>query len=98
MSQTVALMLERVRASYDSAGRVWRLARSMTTPEAVETLAQYAGKLDRTARELEERASALAQTVAKTRALGAEMQALAKEAQEQLHVLRGKIPGPRQPI
>jgi hypothetical protein len=94
MSNTVSLLLERVRASYDAAGRARRLARTLTTPEAVESLAQYASELDRTAHELEERACALAETIAKTRALNAEMQALVKEARDHLASVRAKTPRP----
>lgn len=80
MSQVKVILLERARAQRDLAARARQLADGTTDAEAIAKLIAYAEEMEREARKLEDRATTLAKTIAKTRSLSAEFKSLVADA------------------
>jgi hypothetical protein len=71
MSQAVSILLEQARAHHAQAERAKRLAGAITTRDVARRLLDYAQARERLAVEAEERAFALIEATAKTRAKSA---------------------------
>jgi CBS domain-containing protein len=71
MSQAISILLEQARAHRMQAERAIRLAGAITTRDVARRLLDYAQALERLAVEAEERACALIEATAKTRAKSA---------------------------
>jgi hypothetical protein len=84
--------LERARKHRAAAERARRLARSIMTDDIVYELGRYASDLEAMAHDVEERACLLAETIAKTRSLGADIRTLIRDARDRLSALRSMKP------
>jgi hypothetical protein len=84
MSEAVAILLEQARAHRAQAERAKRLAGDITTRDVAQSLLDYAQALERLAVEAEERAFALIEATAKTRAKGTDIEGRIAKASAQL--------------
>ena len=91
MSQVQVILLERARAHRSLAVRARQLADGTTDTEAIAKLIAYSEEMESEARKLEDRATALAETVAKTRRLSAELKSLVADARASI-AARPKTP------
>lgn len=85
MSQALVVLLEHARANRERARRTRWFAQGLTTPEIAQDLLRYAEESERTADELEARARALAETIARTHTLNAEVRDLIEQARERIN-------------
>jgi hypothetical protein len=86
MSQAVVILLEKARVRRESAERARRLSRATTIGDVIDDLVRYAEELEGGARELDERACAIAESIAQNRTLSAELHTLIEETRRRLAV------------
>jgi predicted nucleic acid-binding Zn-ribbon protein len=91
MPNAVLLILDDARAIRERAERVRSLANQVTTRDAVENLLHYAAELEQVALEGERRACELAETIARTKALSAEIEKLVAETRARLQQSKARI-------
>ena len=84
-------LLEQARALRTQADRARRLVRDNPFPtDILEKLTEYAAELDQRALESEASAVSLAETLAKTRRLSAEITGLVNEVKARLQRIKGR--------
>jgi ABC-type transporter Mla subunit MlaD len=84
LAESVVILLDHARAQREQAEHARRLAAGAPAADITATLLSWAAELEQNATTLEERAHTLAETIAKTIALSAEVKALVGKAQENL--------------
>ena len=88
----VVVLLEHARLKRDAAERARELARGATTDSLFDDLSRHAEELEQTAAALEQRASTLAETIARSQSLSADVKTLVERAHAQLEAMRAKKP------
>ena len=96
MSEAVVTILALARDRREKAAQAKRLAAGAGYDDIAVRLIRYAEELEQSARELEERALVLAETVTKTEMLSADIRSLVNEVGERLKALRSKSSTRRQ--
>lgn|SRR5690242_15769614 len=87
MAKAALIFLSQARANRDRAERARRLARGASDETAFDNLNRYADELDRIALDLERRACALAETIARTESLSADIRLLVEETHALLRAM-----------
>jgi hypothetical protein len=90
--KAVVVLLDHARMKRDAAERAWQLARGATTDGLCDQLRRYAEELEQTAFALEQRAVIVAETIAKSRSLTAEVKALVDITRARVEAMRRKTP------
>ncbi|HWI27884.1 MAG TPA: hypothetical protein VN668_13005 [Stellaceae bacterium] len=90
--KAIVFLLEEARQRRANAHRARRLAQTLVTQDAYDKLVAYAAELEQRAQELDEWATALAATVARTHALSDEIHSLVTEARARLKDMPLKKP------
>ena len=91
-SKAVVVLLDQARSKRAAAERARQLARTVTTDRILDELTRYAEELKQSAIALEQRASALAETVARNHSLSTEVKTLIEKAHARLEAMRSRKP------